>query len=300
MSRIIYYYQTFCGLDKILVDNTPVTNIHLSSIHFGYDYNEQPYIHLNNLSPYHPDFDKVWSDLNKADKLGIKNILMVGGAGGGYASLFEDFDTNYCLLYHVLKNKPCIHGVDLDIEEPVSLDNARKFIAKLIEDFGEDFIITCAPVQSSLEQDVPGMGGFCYKDLLNSPEGKHIKYINGQFYGDYSLQSYDAVIKNGYDSSMIVMGTMNSDVFDTVKKVAEKYGDKFGGVFFWEMAYVEPDPLTWAKQVAEDLRTFTLMTRGITIPVVRTFSIFTFWNIVWWIIKFFTSGVNKVGKVRVL
>ena len=43
-----------------------------------------------------------------------------------------------------------------------------------------------APVQSSLEEDAPGMGGFIYKDLWLSPEGSLIDYFNGQFYGDFS------------------------------------------------------------------------------------------------------------------
>ena len=35
MPKIIYYYQTFNDLNKILYPNTPVTHIHLSAIHFG-------------------------------------------------------------------------------------------------------------------------------------------------------------------------------------------------------------------------------------------------------------------------
>ena len=95
MSRIIYYYQTFRGLDDILVKNTPVTHIHLASVHFGYDGNNQPYIHLNDHSPYHERFDGVWSQIRTADELGIKIVLMLGGAGGGYHSLFSNFSLFY-------------------------------------------------------------------------------------------------------------------------------------------------------------------------------------------------------------
>ena len=50
-KRIIYYYQTFVGLKKIL-EQKPicVTHIIVSSIHFGYTKNK-PYIHLNNNDP---------------------------------------------------------------------------------------------------------------------------------------------------------------------------------------------------------------------------------------------------------
>ena len=37
---------------------------------------------------------------------------------------------------------------------------------------------TMAPVSPSLETDYPGMGGFVYKDLYNSLEGKYIDYFN--------------------------------------------------------------------------------------------------------------------------
>jgi hypothetical protein len=43
MKRIIYYYQTFTDLSPILKPDTPVTHIHLSSIHFGLDNNKPIY-----------------------------------------------------------------------------------------------------------------------------------------------------------------------------------------------------------------------------------------------------------------
>ena len=36
-KKIVAYYQTLNGLDEILIPNTPITNIHLASIHFGID-----------------------------------------------------------------------------------------------------------------------------------------------------------------------------------------------------------------------------------------------------------------------
>ena len=66
-KKIIYYYQTFNGLQKILYQNTPVTHIHLASIHFGYNDNS-PYIHLNDFPPSNPKFDNVWKELEEAEK----------------------------------------------------------------------------------------------------------------------------------------------------------------------------------------------------------------------------------------
>ena len=67
-----------------------------------------------------------------------------------------------------------------------------------------------APVQYALETDQSGMGGFVYKDLLNSPEGALISYFNGQFYTNYSAESYNNVINNGYPSNKVVMGMIFS------------------------------------------------------------------------------------------
>ena len=64
MKRIIYYYQTFTDLSPIIKTNTPVSHIHLSSIHFGLD-NNKPYIHLNDYEPTNSKFDKVWDDMKK-------------------------------------------------------------------------------------------------------------------------------------------------------------------------------------------------------------------------------------------
>ena len=71
-KKIIYYYQTFCGLKDILSDNPNVTHIHLSAFHFGTDENNHPYLHLNDFCPNNSKFNNVWSDIKKSHNLGIK------------------------------------------------------------------------------------------------------------------------------------------------------------------------------------------------------------------------------------
>ena len=91
-NRIIYYYQTFDSLNPILIPKPTVTHIIVSSIHFGNNSDGSPYIHLNNNSPNNPIFDKVWQELKQASDLGIKIHLMVGGAGGAYTDLFNNYN----------------------------------------------------------------------------------------------------------------------------------------------------------------------------------------------------------------
>ena len=145
MNRIIYYYQTFNGLQDIL-DKQVVTHIHLSSIHFGNNKDGSPYIHLNDNPPTSNVFDSVWKDCYKATSIGIKIVLMVGGAGGAFSYLFNKFDTYYSLLKKCIETHSCICGIDLDIEESVSLDNVKMLIRTLTNDFGQKFIITMAPL----------------------------------------------------------------------------------------------------------------------------------------------------------
>ena len=96
------------------------------------------------------------------------------------------------------------------------------------------------------------MGGFIYKKLLETDEGKTINYINGQFYGDYSLEAYDTVVKNGYKSEMVVMGMLSGQQYvDELKLVVEKYGKNFGGVFIWEYFDIQPNALAWISNIQE-------------------------------------------------
>jgi len=253
-SKVIIYYQTFTTLKPILFPGCPVTHIHLSSIHFGLDTKNEPYIHLNDLSPYNPKFDTMWKELEMAHNMGIKIVLMVGGAGTAYQELFSNFEVYYNQLYTLVKNKPFIQGIDLDIEEQISLDDIRSLIRRIRNDFEDSFIISVAPIQSSIENDTPGMGGFIYKDLIKSEEGKTINYINGQFYGDYSLSAFDMVVNNGYNPKNIVMGMLSGQEYSLeLQKIVNKYGNKFGGVFIWEYFNIKPDLFTWIKNIQDIL-----------------------------------------------
>ena len=257
MARTIFYYQTLktkddklISVDPVLYENTPLTHIHVSSIHFGVDVNKEPYIHLNNRSPYNSYFDEVWDNIEYASSKNIKIVLMIGGAGGGYNSFFSNISMYYDLLYTLLKDKPFISGIDLDIEESCSLKNVKLLISKIVKDFGEKFIVATAPVASSLTDDGPGMGGFSYKDLLNSPEGSHIDYFNCQAYYNYSLSTLDSIVKNGYDPKKIVMGLIAGETYESeLQDMYEKYKDNFGGLFVWEYFNTVPSAIQWCQFV---------------------------------------------------
>ena len=130
-------------------------------------------------------------------------------------------------------------------------------INQLVKDFGEDFIITMAPVSSTLQNDGSSMAGFSYKDLYLSEEGKRIRWFNTQCYNSFSMNTYESIINNGYPVEKVVMGMESgqfddktfSDALEEVKKIKDKY-PTFGGVFDWEYLNAPPnkeDPSEWAK-----------------------------------------------------
>ena len=260
-NRIIYYYQTLNGLQDILnKETTHVTHIHLSSFHFGYNDDNSPYLHLNNTPPQDPKFDKVWEELAECKKKGIKIIFMLGGAGGAFTQLFNNYDIFFDLWCKFLISKSdLIDGIDFDVEEDVGLNNILKLIRNTMNYFDtnpkwkdpttglSNFIIAMAPVSYSLEGNESGMGGFCYKELYQQPEGQRINYFNGQFYyGDFDLNHFTQCVKNGYPANKIVMGCIENQFTDwleyylIIEKVKITYPD-FGGVFFWEYCQHPPE-----------------------------------------------------------
>jgi hypothetical protein len=262
MNRIIYYYQTFIGLNDIINKNI-ITHIHLSSIHFRKNEKGIKSIYLNDSVPSDKMFDPVWEECYHASQKGIKIILMVGGAGGAYTDLFSSFETYYNLLKDCIKSHDFISGVDLDIEEEVNLADVKMLIHLLKDDFGNDFIISMAPLGDSLMNDTPGMGGFVYKELYQSEEGMMIDYFNGQFYDSFTFNAYDLAIQNGYPHEKVVLGMVSSQftaetfmiALNEVKKIKEKYPN-FAGVFNWEYFDSPPDkknPQTWAIEMKKVL-----------------------------------------------
>ena len=255
--KTIYYYQTFVGLDKMLTHIQDIDVIIVSSIHFGKNSDKIPGIYLNDNEPDNMIFNKLWLQTEKASSEGCKIMLMMGGAGGAYQELFSDFNTYYPLLVKTINDRQWITGIDLDIEESVKLTDVQMLINRLIEDFGEEFTITMAPVSPSLENDGGSMAGFNYKELYNSKEGKYINWFNTQCYYSFSLQTYNSIITNGYPPEKIVMGMESgqfnestfSDALNEVKKIKDTYPD-FSGIYDWEYLNAPPDnndPSKWAQ-----------------------------------------------------
>ena len=244
MNKIIYYYQTLVSLKNLLNNSDKIypTHIILSSFHFGIYSDDRLYMHLNDNEPDDNIFNNLWKELLKAHNLGIKIMIMVGGAGGAYSSLFTSYYKKYyCLLSNFLKKHYYISGIDLDVEEIINVNNLKKLINDINIDFGEDFIITMAPTSYALSTNNPGLGNFIYKQFLSSNEGKRINWLNCQSYYNYSFDNFTSIINNGYSPDKIVYGMVcgqfDKNTFhnclNEIYKIKKKYNN-FGGAFVWE------------------------------------------------------------------
>ena len=108
------------------------------------------------------------------------------------------------------------------------------------------------PVSGSLINNIPGMGGFCYKDLLKSPEGNYIDYINCQAYYGFNKNTLDEIVKNGYNSEQIVMGMIAGEDYQSeLKSLYDSYKNKLGGIFVWEYYDALPSPIEWCKYIQD-------------------------------------------------
>ena len=253
-KKIIYYYQTFSSLKPLILTNIKNICIYASSLHFGRDTSGAPYLNLNDSAPEQQTY--VLMDLENANLNGITIMVMLGGAGGAYGALFRDFDAYYQLLYLFLKKYPFIKGIDLDVEEPVTLPNIQLLIKCLDRDFGKKFIITMAPISPSMSSDNPGMGGFSYKKLYQSWQGQRINWFNVQCYGNYTAAVYQSIIENGYPADKIVFGMLGDSynpanfpaALNEIKRVSHDYVN-MGGVCLWEYGDTTIDPIVWGLDI---------------------------------------------------
>ena len=149
---------------------------------------------------------------------------------------------------------------------PTKLNTTLKILRRLHADFGDDFILTLAPVQQTFwagPQFYSGMMNYTTLDRLatapGKPNGKLIDWYNAQFYGDgaeavpvYNESSlmtyYEKIVAAGFEPERVVM-TIPTYFFDhgrvkdwwpiatyqqILKPIVKKYGDRFGGIAGYE------------------------------------------------------------------
>ncbi len=240
------------------------------------DLNEDPSaLTLNDHHPSHPRFTTLWAELRILQASGVKVLGMLGGAAKGtFTRLDGDnlsaFERYYSPLALLIRDRS-LDGLDLDVEEPMSLAGIIRLIDRLRSDFGPSFIITLAPVAAALLNAEHNLSGFDY-EALEVMRGKDIAFYNAQFYcgwGDCSNPvMYEMVLMKGWDADKIVVGLVTNpengsgwvpwEGLSSVLPLLVGRHPRFGGVMGWEYFNSLPGgrerPWEWAQTMTRLLR----------------------------------------------
>ncbi|KAG4442019.1 hypothetical protein IFR05_002487 [Cadophora sp. M221] len=279
--RIVIYYQTQhnpdgtpCSILPIITQpNIAVTHVNLAAIHL----NDPPgNIHLNDHVPGDPRYVTLWAELRVLQASGTKVLGMLGGAAkGSFTRLDLDeasFEAYYIPLRNLIRERN-LDGLDLDVEESMTLAGIIRLIDRLKSDFGNDFIITLAPVAAALMSDRPehNLSGFSY-EALEVMRGKQIGWYNTQFYcgwGDLSkTDGYDFMVARGFPADKIVIGMVTNpgngsgwvpfELLQEVLITLKLRYPGFGGVMGWEYFNSLPGdrarPWEWAAFMTKNVR----------------------------------------------
>ncbi|KAK4978541.1 hypothetical protein LTR28_005114 [Elasticomyces elasticus] len=278
-SRVVVYHQTHHTHDgkpisvlPLITHQTGVTHVIVAAIHI----NEGPgNITLNDDPPDAKKFDVLWSEVAWLQASGVRVLGMLGGAAKGSFEKLDGedvarFEAYYGPLATLIRSRS-LSGLDLDVEEEMSLPGIIRLISRLRQDFGPTFLITLAPVATALIPSQPHLSGFSYH-LLEAFQGHNIAWYNTQFYcgwGDASTTAwYDTIVASGWPAEKVVMGLVTHPgngaghvewrVVEDVLRVLRARYPAFGGVMGWEYFNSLPGdvarPWQWAADMARTIR----------------------------------------------
>ncbi|KAK8001501.1 glycoside hydrolase superfamily [Apiospora marii] len=279
LPRIVLYHQTthdpngnhISILPLITQPGIAVTHIIVAAIHINDDPNG---LTLNDHGPADPRYITLWAELRIAQASGIKVLGMLGGAAkGSYTRLDQDqstFEAYYAPVHDAIKQR-ALDGIDLDVEEPMSLGGVIRLIDRIRADFGQDFLITMAPVAAALLDVRRNLSGFDY-EALEVMRGSQIAWYNTQFYcgwGDASNPiMYEMIIARGWAPEKVVIGLVTNpangagfvpwELLKVNLTLLKFQFSRFGGVMGWEYFNSSPGgndkPWEWAQRMTSVLR----------------------------------------------
>lgn len=270
-ARVVCYHQThflsngdYVSMQPLLANCAGATHIIIAAIHINEDPNK---LTLNDDPPDSPRFDPLWADVRRIQDAGTLVMGMLGGAARGSFTRLDgsqaDFESYYAPLCDLIRRRR-LDGLDLDVEEEMSLPGIVRLIDRLHADFGEGFLITLAPVATALVAGLPHLSGFSYR-LLEEQRGSKIAWYNTQFYNGWSFAelpvAYDLIVAQGWRPDKVVVGLLTNPKngsrgyipFNTasivLSQILHRY-PTFGGVMGWEYFNSLPgdsvQPWEWA------------------------------------------------------
>ncbi|KAL4974407.1 PhoD-like phosphatase-domain-containing protein [Aspergillus desertorum] len=273
--RIVLYHQTlhpdrgpYVSMLPLLNNHTGTTHVILAAFHLNAP--NPNHITLNNDPPDHPMYNQLWAEVPILQESGIKVMGMLGGAAPGTFTCLDgdeaQFEQYYVPLLGVIRRHG-LDGIDLDVEEPMSLTGIVRLIDRLKADLGERFIITLAPVAAAL-LGIGNLSGFDYR-LLEQQRAGSIAWYNTQFYNGWGPaedpRMYAAIVAQGWSPARVVYGLLthpgngsqgyvSQEMIAPVLAVLVEQFPNFGGVMGWEYFNSMPGqrerPWEWAAQMS--------------------------------------------------
>jgi hypothetical protein len=230
----------------------------------------------NDHVPGDPRYLTLWAELRILQASGVKVLGMLGGAAKGSFTRLDLDDATFEAYYIPLRDmilERGLDGLDLDVEEPMTLAGIIRLIDRLKVDFGSSFIVTLAPVAAALVSDNPqhNLSGFSY-EALEVMRGKQIGWYNTQFYcgwGDMSkTDGFDFMMARGWPADKIVIGMVTNPgngsgwvPFEILQEVLITLKSRYpglGGVMGWEYFNSLPGdrdrPWEWAAFMTKNLK----------------------------------------------
>ncbi|PMD14886.1 glycoside hydrolase family 18 protein [Hyaloscypha hepaticicola] len=146
-------------------------------------------------------YDKIWEEVKTLKENGIKVMALLGGAAGVTYSKLNGTDDEFNAYYQPLlallkrKKKHNLDGLDIYIEEKVSISVPLRLINALYQDLGPSSILTMAPLAAALsDKDGSNLSGFSYFTLdtlttipcTTSSPFNLISFYNVQFYSGFA------------------------------------------------------------------------------------------------------------------
>lgn len=251
----------------LIRNNTGVTHVIIAAFHL----NTPPEnITLNDDPPDSAVYDPLWAEVPQVKQEGVKVMGMLGGAARGSFERLdgnqEQFELFYRPLLAVIRRHE-LDGLDLDVEEPMSLGGIIRLIDRLKSDQGDGFIVTLAPVAAAL-LGIGNLSGFDYRQLEQARAAK-ISWYNTQFYNGWGPaddpRMYAALVALGWSPQRVVYGLLTNpgngsqgyvpqeQIGPILGALVEQY-PTFGGVMGWEYFNSLPGekakPWQWAAEMS--------------------------------------------------
>ena len=247
-----------------------ITHLIIAAIHV----NDPPgNITVNKDPPSAAKYNPLWEEVRVFQDVGIKVLGMLGGAARGTFTRLDQSDAIFEAYYTPLRDMLRFHsfdGLDLDVEEEMSLNGIIRLIDRLKADFGPSFIITMSPVATAL-QGQQHLSGFDY-EALEVMRGSSIDCYHVQFYNNWGqLQDfvgYNAILSRGWPPEKVIVGVLTHPrhghgfiAFEELERTVRalmQFIPKFGGVMGWEYFNSVPGnegrPWEWAEAVGKIVR----------------------------------------------